>query len=70
MNISLESLQDLRHDDTGEGEGFDFLNHSPQFNARAAGRGAEEINPYGSVDQDQARVRRIRLRSPFQIPRP
>ena len=70
INISSETLQDLHDDNASQGKGFGFLNHSPQFITRAAGRGTEKIDPDGSVNQDHARFRRKRLRSPFQIPLP
>ena len=37
---------------------------------RPAGRGAEEINPDGTIDQDQPRVLQDALRSPLQTPLP
>lgn len=70
MDVSPKSLKNFGHDDASEGERFDFINHPPQFAARAAGRQAEKLNPDGSVNQNQERFRRIRLWSPFQTPLP
>ena len=68
VHISSQALKDLCYYDTREGERFDFVNHSPQFVATYAGSRAEEIDPDGSIDQNQERFRRMRLMSPFQIP--
>jgi len=70
MDVSSEPLEDLRHDDAGEREGLGLLDHAPQFSARGAGSGSKKIDPHGGVDQDQERFRRMRFRSPFQIPLP
>ena len=70
IDISPKPLQDLRHNNSSDREGLDFINHPTQFTSSAAGRRAKKINPDGSIHQDQARFLRIRLRSPFQIPLP
>ena len=70
IDIPAEALKDLCHDYSSEGEGLRFLDHSPQLCPGEAGGSPEEINPYGGVYEDQDRLRRIRLRLPFQMPLP
>ena len=70
LDVSFEPLEDLRHDDAGEREVLGLFDHASQFSAGGAGSGSKKIDPHGGIDQDQERFRRMRFRSPFQIPLP
>ena len=69
-DVSSEALQNFSDHDSREGQWLGLRDHAAQLGARGAGRGAEKIDPHGTIRQYQTRFLRAAFRSPFQMPLP
>jgi hypothetical protein len=69
-DVAREAPENLRDDHTRERKRLRVIYHASQFTAGRTGRGAEKIDPDGSIHQNETRFLRPDFDPPFQIPLP